>query len=240
MVEDILSKIREYMFSSDVDKKTVQELFLSDEYLKVQYDEKFVQELINIFTNYFGEVSDSPEDIEKYTNIVYLELVISYGVEYLPELLHSYLQQNLTELWEDMSMDYYEDQENCTRINSFHVYHHIRSGYSNDMPSTKKTKIIYQLDEDLRLRNFYENPPSNVSDFYSFHCEYRIMDNPGLCSNILINLIAFWFMNNDVDSRIAERIYDILKLGEIATSPNGIVYKPLKDVIDNKYKTANP
>ena len=55
MVEDILSKIGEYMFSSDVDKKTVQELFLSDEYLKVQYDEKFVQELINIFADYYAD-----------------------------------------------------------------------------------------------------------------------------------------------------------------------------------------
>ena len=236
MVEDILKIIKEYVSVNDIDVKEVQELFLSDDYLKVQYNEDFVQGLVEILEEYYGEVSDSPEDILKYKNIVYLELVVSYGVDCMPEALTTYFKDNLTEIWEDVSMDYFEAQENIVRINSFHCYHHYRESYSSSLPSYKMTKIKFDLDEDLRMRKFFENPPSKVKDFYSFHCEYRILDNPGLYSNSLVRLIAFWFTNNDIDSKIVDSIYESLKLGEIDSSPNGIVYKPLRDAIVGKYK----
>lgn len=236
MVEEILKKIKEYMSANVIDVKEVQELFLSDDYLKVQYNEDFVQGLVEILKEYYGDVSDTPEDIKKYKNILCLELVISYGVDCMPEELSTYFENNQTEIWEDVSMDYFEEQENNVRINSFHRYHHYRESYSSSLPSIKIIKIKYDLDEDLRMRKFFENPPSKVKDFYSFHCEYRILHNPGLYSNSLVRLIAFWFVNNDIDSKIVDSIYESLKLGEIDSSPNGIVYKPLRDAIVGKYK----
>ena len=47
---------------------------------------------------------------------------------------------------------------------------------------------------------------------------------------------AFWFVNNDIDSKIVDSIYESLKLGGIDSSPNGIVYKPLRDAILSKYE----